>query len=230
VSDVDVEDRLPPAPDLPPSHLIYQTFWQKFKKRAAKLDPLEGPFMRLLVALILASFGVALPASAATTIYATSIFSQTRTTNGANALGAANGSVAVVRRNGNIVLQMSSATSGLNTVINGVRATANTNVRVAIGHVVGGVATFSANVALPAGFGSVHTLDLSAACAAISATGCSLLRVRVQGPSGSAFRLDGVSGVAAAPEPVAWALMMTGFGAVAWRMKRMRVGTALAPG
>jgi hypothetical protein len=178
--------------------------------------------MWLLVALVLAAFGVAQPASAATTIYATSIYSQTNTTNGANALGAMNGSVAVVGRNGNIVLQMSQAASGLTTVVNGVRVTANSNVQVAIGHVVGGVAIFSGNFALPAGFASVHTLDLSTACAAISSTGCSLLRIRVRGPAGVAFRLDGVSGVAATPEPDVWALMLMGFGAVAWRLKRQR--------
>jgi hypothetical protein len=37
-----------------------------------------------------------------------------------------------------------------------------------------------------------------------------------------AFRLDGVAGVAATPEPGVWALMLMGFGAVAWRLKRQR--------
>lgn len=182
--------------------------------------------MRFLVVLAAALLGFAAPSMAATTVYATSIYSQTNTTNAGNALGVANGSTALIARPGTLVLTMSQATSGLNTVINGVRVTANSNVQIAIGHVVGGVATFSANLALPAGFGSVHTLDFSAACALISSTGCSLLRIRVAGPPGSAFQLDGVSGVAAAPEPAAWALMLMGFGAVAWRMKQRRVQRA----
>lgn len=188
----------------------------------------QAPRMRILLAVIASAFGFAAPAMAATTVYATSVYSQTNTTNAGNALGAANGATALIGRPGTLVLQMSLATSGLNTVINGVRVSANSNVQIAIGHVVGGVATFSANVPLPAGFGSVHTFDFSAACALISPTGCSLLRIRVTGPPGSGFQLDGVSGVAATPEPAAWALMLMGFGAVAWRMKQRRAHRALA--
>ena len=105
--------------------------------------------------------------------------------------------------------------------------TAGSNVQIAIGEIIGGVATFSANLPLPGGLGSLHTLDFSAACSAISVTGCSRLRISVNGPPGGGFLLDGVSGVAPAPEPAAWALMLLGFGAVAWRLKRRRFASAL---
>jgi hypothetical protein len=88
--------------------------------------------------------------------------------------------------------------------------------------VISGIATFSANIALPGGFGPTYSLDLSAACATVSATGCSLVRIRVNGAPGGGFLLDGVSGVAAAPEISIWAMMLLGFAAVAWRLKTQR--------
>ncbi len=169
------------------------------------------------------------PAQAATTVYAASVYQTSGTVVGAaNAIGAANGSVATISRiagGSNLVLQMSQATSGLNTILTGARVTANTNVQIAIGEIVSGVAVFSGNIALPAGLGPNYTMDLSAACASVSVTGCSLLRIRVQGAPGGIFRLDGVSGVSAvsaAPEPATWALMILGFGAVAARLKSRR--------
>jgi hypothetical protein len=181
--------------------------------------------MRILSAIFLA-IAFLQPANAATTIYASSVFGTSGNVVGAaNALGAANGlSASIIRVAGgsNLILQMSQAASGAGTVLNGQRVTAGSTVQIAIGEVIGGVATFSANLALPAGLGSVHNLDLSALCLTISSTGCSLIRIRVSGAPGSAFTLDGVSGVAAAPEPAAWSLMLLGFGATAWRLKKRR--------
>lgn len=184
--------------------------------------------MRALAAMFLAIV-CAQPAAAATTVYAASVFGTSGSVVGAaNAIGAADGlSATIIRVAGgsNLILQMSQAASGANTVINGQRATAGSNVQIAIGEVIGGVATFSTNLALPAGLGSLHTLDFSALCLTVSTTGCSLIRIRVVGAPGSAFTLDGVSGVAAAPEPAAWALMLVGFCAVAWRLKQRRLRT-----
>jgi hypothetical protein len=143
-----------------------------------------------------------------------------------NALGAADGSNSAILRvagGSNLILQMSQAASGLNTLLAGPRLTAGTNVQIAVGEVIAGVATFSANVALPGGFGPSYALDLSAACATVSATGCSLIRIRVSGAPGGGFLLDGVSGVAAAPELSVWAMMLLGFAGVAWRLKSRRI-------
>lgn len=187
--------------------------------------------VRLLLAGLLLVMSAAQPAAAATTVFAGSIFGASGSVVApGNALGAANGSTAQILRvpgGSSLILQLSKATTGLNTILNGQRLTAGSNVQIAIGEIIGGVATFSANFALPAGLGSLHTFDLSAACSAISATGCSLLRISVNGAPGGGFLLDGVSGVAGAPEPAAWALMLLGFGAVAWRLKRRHFASAL---
>lgn len=183
--------------------------------------------MRSLLVIAVLLTAAIQPAAAATTVYATSVFGTSGTVLlPGNAVGAANGASATILRvagGSNLILQMSAATSGLNTILSGQRLTAGSNVQIAIGEVIGGIATFSANIALPAGLGALHTLDLSTACASVSLTGCSLLRVRVAGAPGSGFTLDGVSGVAAAPEPGAWTLMFLGFAAVAWRLKRRRL-------
>lgn len=186
--------------------------------------------MRLFFVGLLLLMSAAQPAAAATTVFASSVFSVSgNVVAPGNALGAANGSSAQILRvpgGSSLVLQMSQSVTGLNTIINGRRLTLNSNVQVAIGEIIGGVATFSVAFALPPGLLSLHTLDLSAACASISVSGCSLLRISVNGAPGSGFLLDGVSGVAAAPEPAAWALMLLGFGAVAWRLKQRRFASS----
>lgn len=188
--------------------------------------------VRLLLAGLLLAMSAAQPAAAATTVFAGSVFGSSGSVVApGNALGSANGSSAQILRvpgGSNLILQFSQATTGLSTIINGQRLTGGSNVQIAIGEIIGGIATFSVNFALPAGLGSLHTLDLSAACSAISVNGCSLLRISVNGAPGSGFLLDGISGVAAAPEPAAWALMLLGFGAVAWRLKRQRATPAFA--
>lgn len=186
--------------------------------------------VRLLLAGLLLAMSAAQPAAAATTVFAGSVFGSSGSVVApGNALGAANGSSAQILRvpgGSSLILQLSQATTGLNTILNGQRLTLLSNVQIAIGEVIGGVATFSTDIPLPAGLGSLHNFDFSAACSAISATGCSLLRISVNGPPGGGFLLDGVSGVAAAPEPAAWALMLLGFGAVAWRLKRRRYASS----
>lgn len=189
--------------------------------------------MRALIAAVVVSGVLAVqPAAAATTVFAASVYNTGGTVVlPGNAVGPADGGIATILRvagGSQLTLQLSQAISGLNTIINGQRLTANSNVQIAIGEVIGATAVFSANIALPAGLASLHTLDLSTACAGVSAAGCSLLRFSVNGAPGGAFLLDGVSGVASAPEPRSWALMLIGFGAVAWRMKNRRRATQYA--
>lgn len=182
--------------------------------------------MRSLVFALILLASSAQTAAAATTVFAASVYGTTGSVVGAaNALGPANGAFATILRvagTSNLILQMSQASSGLNTILTGSRLTAGSTVQIAIGEVIGSVAVFSANLALPAGFGPNYPLDLSALCSTVSATGCSLIRIRVSGAPGGGFTLDGVSGVAATPEPSMWALMLLGFGAVAWRLKQRR--------
>ncbi len=182
--------------------------------------------MRGIWAALVVFLGAASPAAAATTVFASSVFGTTGSVVSAGAaVGPADGSFATVLRvagGSNLILQMSQATTGLSVVLTGQRLTAGSNVQIAIGEVISGIATFSANIALPGGFGPTYSLDFSAACATVSATGCSLVRIRVAGAPGSGFLLDGVSGVAAAPEISVWAMMLLGFGAVAWRLKAQR--------
>jgi hypothetical protein len=158
----------------------------------------------------------------------------------ANGLGAANGTFArignsisvgpfsIVGQAGQVVYSFADALSGAGLQLTGLGgAPGVSSVFVSIGHVVGGVAVFSTETNFTGGAG-VFSFDFAARCALISSTGCSLVRVRTAGGAGrGAFRLDGVSGVGAAPEPATWALMLTGFGAVAWGLKRRRTKPAL---
>ncbi len=183
--------------------------------------------MRVLIAAFLLLAGVAQPAAAATTVYATTVFGTTGTvTTPGAALGPGDGASATILRvpgGSSITLQLSKPATGLNIVVAGQRLTAASNVQITIGEIIGGVAIFATtNFNFPGGLGSIHNFDLSAACAGVSATGCSLLRIRVTSPPGGGFLLDGVSGVSAAPEASMWAMMLIGFGAVAWRLKKHR--------
>lgn len=183
----------------------------------------------------------ATPAAAATTVYATGVYSQGgQVANAANGVGAANGTFArignsisvgpfsIVGQAGQAVYSFADALSGAGLQLTGLGgAPGVSSVFVSIGEIVGGVAVFSTETNFTGGAG-VFSFDLSARCALISSTGCSLVRVRTQGGLGrGAFRLDGISGVGAAPEPAAWALMLLGFGAVAWRLKSGRRAAAL---
>lgn len=176
------------------------------------------------------------PAAAATTVFATSVLSQTgQVANLTNGLGAADGNfarignsisvgpISILGQAGQAVYGFADALSGAGLTLTGLGGAPGAPlVFVSIGEVVGGVSVFSAETSFIGGAG-VFTFDLSAQCALLSSSGCSLVRVRTAGGLGrGAFRLDGISGVSAAPEPAAWALMMTGFGAVAWRLKRAR--------
>ncbi len=182
----------------------------------------------------------AVPAAAATTVFATGVYSQGGSfANLANGFGAADGAFARIGNSiavgpfsifgqaGQAVYSFTDALSGANLQLTGLGGAPGTPlVFVSIGELVGGVAVFSAETSFTGGAG-LFTFDFTARCALISSTGCSLVRVRAAAGIGrGAFRLDGVSGVGAAPEPAAWALMLLGFGGVAWRLKRARCGAS----
>lgn len=195
--------------------------------------------MRFLVASAVLFFASAAPAAAATTVYATGVFSQSgQFANTANGLGAANGSFAqiggaisvfgvTIGQAGQAVYSFADALSGTGLQLTGLGGAPGVPlVFVSIGEIVGGVAVYSAETSFTGGAG-VFGFDFSAQCSLISATGCSLVRVRTVGGLGrGVFRLDGISGVGSAPEPAAWALMLLGFGGVAWRLKSRRVHQA----
>lgn len=180
--------------------------------------------IRVLIVLVAAALS-AMPAKAATTIYASSVFSSTSTTNPGRALGLPNSNAALVQPLGDIVLQFTYPLTGAS-ISTYLLPTAGFNVlAVSIGEVIGGIATFSGEFVL-VDTGSSGTLgaDLTTHCASVSVGGCSLLRIRNAGSLlGSAgIQLDAVSGVTTAPEPAVWALMIVGFIATALRLKSVR--------
>lgn len=180
--------------------------------------------IRVLIVLIAAALS-AMPAKAATTIYASSVFSSSSTVNPGHALGLPNSAAALVQPLGDIVLKYTYPLTGAS-ISTYLLPTAGFNVlAVSIGEVIGGVATFSGEfVLVDSGTGGTLTADLTSHCASVSAAGCSLLRIRNAGSLlGSAgVRLDAVSGVTTAPEPAVWALMIVGFIATAMRLKSVR--------
>lgn len=180
--------------------------------------------VRVLIIAMAAALS-ALPARAATTIYPVSVFSSSGVADAANALGFPNGSAALVASGGDIVLQYAFPLTGA-AVSPILLPVAGFNVlAVSIGEVISGVATFSGEfVLVDDGSGPTLSADLTAFCAGVSPTGCSLLRIRNAGSllGSPGLRLDSVSAVTTAPEPAAWALMILGFIATAWRLKSAR--------
>ena len=185
-------------------------------------EPQQGAWVRYLIAAAL--IFAAAPAAAATTVYATSVYASSgNTANLTNALGAPDGVAGRIGnpgQTGQAIFRFIDALSGaslqLRTVAGG---GATPTVFVSIGEIISGVAVYSTETSFAGGFGT-FTFDFSSRCALISTTGCSLVRVRTA--SSGTFRLDGVSGVGAAPEPATWALMLIGFAGVSWRMKQAR--------
>ncbi len=184
-----------------------------------------------IIIVAMAAMLAAFPARAATTIYAASVYSQTNVTNANNALFTTNGSAALILSGGELVLQYGNPLTG-----GGIAATllplsplpAANFLSVSVGEIIGGVATFSAGSFSFAdmGAGGVQNMNLTALCATVSASGCSLLRIQNIAAIGTpGALLDGVSGVTNAPEPTAWALMMLGFAGIGWRLKEVRKRT-----
>lgn len=180
--------------------------------------------IRVVIILIAAALS-AMPAKAATTIYATSVFSSASTLNAANARFAPNGSAALIQPLGDIVLQFANPLTGANISATLLPVTGFNVLAVSIGEVIGSVATFSGEfVLVDTGVGGVLSADLSTHCASVSLTGCSLLRVRNAGSllGSTGVQLDAISGVTTAPEPAVWTLMILGFLGTALRLKSLR--------
>lgn len=178
-------------------------------------------YATLIVILMLASMS---PVRAATTVFAGSVLSTTGpVTNPTAALGAADGVSASISRPGVLVLATTLPATGAGLVINGAKTGSSTQVRIAVGAIVNGIATFTATQNFPNAAGPA-TFDFSADCAAISAAGCNLISFSVVGSPVGSFTLDGLSAISNAPEPQIWALMILGFIFTAGRLKRIRAG------
>ena len=163
------------------------------------------------------------PAFAAITVFGASVFSETGVSGSGDALGAGDGAGAVISNGGELVLEFSDPVFGDNILLTTLNSGFFNTATVAIGHVVGGVATFGANVPFIEITGGDFAFDLSGDCAAISAAGCSLLRISTTAAVFSpGLSFDGVSGVSGAPEPGTWALLIIGFVFVAERLKTVR--------
>ena len=186
--------------------------------------------IRVLIVLLAAALS-AMPARAATTIYATSVFSSTSTLNPNSALNAPNGSAALIQPLGDIVLQYAHPLTGASISASLLPVAGFNVLAVSIGEVISGLATFSGEfVLVDTGAGGVLSADLTSHCASVSLGGCSLLRVRNAGSllGSTGVQLDAISGVTTAPEPAVWALMILGFIATAFRLKTVRKSKARA--
>ncbi len=180
-----------------------------------------------IIIIALAAMLAAFPARAATTIYASSVYSQTNVLNAANALYTPNSAAATILSGGELVLQYNNPLIGSSTSLSLLpfAGPAANFVAISVGEIIGGVATYSAGSVSFAdlGAGGAQTFNLAALCSTVSATGCSLLRIQnIMAFGTPGVALDGVSGVTNAPEPATWALMMLGFAGVGWRLKEAR--------
>ncbi len=199
--------------------------------------------MRVLVALAAAVMAAGLaPASAAITQFPTSVFQQAGGSGGNNLIG--NTPATALFNRGATPLGLGFANPIQTNAIIGERITINvttasastTYVFVRLGRLVGGVFTNANAVgtttplggattnlyALVTGTGPLTLLldPFAASCAALGGCNALIIGNSTFSAVGSSFRLSTLTG--ATPEPAAWALMMMGFGAVAWRMKAAR--------
>ncbi len=200
--------------------------------------------MRFLAAVVAATlaFGAG-PASAAISQFPTSVFQQAGGSGGNNLLGNTPATTTLFNR-GTTPLGLGFAGPIQTNAIIGERITldvttvsaSTTYVFVRLGRLVGGVFTnanaagtttplggATANLyALVTGTGPLTLLldPFAASCAALGGCNALIIGNSTFSAVGSSFRLSTLTG--ATPEPAAWALMMMGFGALAWRMKAAR--------
>ncbi len=202
--------------------------------------------MRALLALAAAAFAAGLaPASAEVSQFPTSVFQSAAGSGPNNLLGNTPATTTLFNR-GATPLGLGFANPLQTNAIIGERITidvttvsaSTTYVFVRLGRLVGGVFT-SANAAgtttplggattnlyaLVTGTGPLTLLldPFEASCAALGGCNALIIGNSTFSAAGSSFRLSVLTG--STPEPGAWALMMLGFGAVAWRMKAARRG------
>lgn len=202
-----------------------------------------GTSMRVLLAAALAAFAAAMaPASAAITQFPTSVFQQAAGSGGNNLIG--NTPATGLFNRGATPLGLGFAGPIQTSAIIGERITLNvttvsastTYVFVRLGRLVGGVFTNANAVgtttplggattnlyALVTGTGPLTLLldPFAASCAALGGCNALIIGNSTFSAAGSSFRASTLIG--ATPEPGAWALMMLGFGAIAWRLKSAR--------
>lgn len=182
---------------------------------------LRTPLIMALVGLFLVAGHTA---RAATTTFGSTVFNEIGILNAGDSLGRLDGTGATITDGGTLTLQFDRALTGANLSLGTIATGGVSILAVSIGEVVGGVATFSGEfVLVDFGAGAPLAADLTAACSAIAVDGCSLLRIRNAGTlSGPGSILDGISGVTNAPEPASWALMITAFAGIGWRLKAER--------
>ncbi len=204
--------------------------------------------MRVVVALAAAMTALAgASASAAISTFPTSVFQQAAGSGGANLLGN-NPSTALFNRGatplglGFASPIQTNAIIGERIVINVTTASAGTAyVFVRLGRLAGTVFTNANAIGTTTPLGGATTnlyaqvtgpgpltllLDpFAASCAALGGCNALIIGNSTFSSVGNSFRLSTLT--AATPEPGAWALMMLGFGAVAFRLKsRRRPGAA----
>jgi hypothetical protein len=182
--------------------------------------------MPRIVLAVLFLLGISPTVYAATTVYATSVYAQSGTVaNAGQALGAPDALSATLTKplfgqSPVLILFFAQPLNGTAMTIAGTATGFFSQVRVSIGDIINGVATFAAqDVVLPNNT-PLHAIDMTAACSSIiGANGsCSLLRFSMTGVIGS-FTLNGVGG---APEPAIWMLMIVAFAMVGVRLKQER--------
>lgn len=194
-----------------------------------------------LAAAVLAA-GTA-PASAAITQFPTSVFQSAGGSQPNNLLGNTPATTTLFNRGATPLglgfagpLQ-TNAITGERIILDVTTVSASTTyVFVRLGRLVGGVFT-NANAAgtttplggattnlyaLVTGTGPLTLLldPFAASCASLGGCNALIIGNSTFSSPGSSFRLSVLTG--STPEPAAWALMMMGFGAVAWRMKTAR--------
>lgn len=200
--------------------------------------------MRAILALaavvIVAGMG---PASAAVSQFPTSVFQAAGGSGANNLLGNTPATTTLFNR-GATPLGLGFAGPIQTNAITGERLTldvttvsaSTTYVFVRLGRLVGGVFTSANAVGTTTPLGGATTnlyaqvtgpgpltllLDpFETACALLGGCNALIIGNSTFSAAGSSFRLSVLT--AATPEPAAWALMIMGFGAVAWRMKAAR--------
>lgn len=200
--------------------------------------------MRFRLALAAAALAAsAAPAAAAVTQFPTSVFQSAPGSGANNLLGNTPATTTLFNR-GATPLGLGFANPIQTNAITGERITINvttvsastTYVFVRLGRLVGGVFTNANATGTTTPLGGATTnlyaqvtgagpltllLDpFAASCAALGGCNALIIGNSTFSSPGSSFRLSTLTG--ATPEPGAWALMMLGFGAVAWRMKAAR--------
>ena len=177
---------------------------------------------------LLISWMFSAPAFADTTVYTDSsnFGAWPNAVNSGNSVGAADGNSATIPNGGWIAYQVTTSFTSVDFYL---KLTSSAGSGTALFYVgrTNGAGWFSAlnnrTIALTSG-ANVLSTNTTQTNFCVSLGGCDVFVV--QAWAGTTLGLD--SAVAANPEPSAWALMILGFGGLAWRMKALRRAGATA--